>query len=101
LCSGSPSSSSSEGSCPGDWLCSGISGRSSSSKNDFSKDSPLSSGSSRVSEDGLRCCSSLGDGLSIWLLPGVVPVEGLLTKHPFLSLPGSEIVAVVSGDFLG
>jgi hypothetical protein len=50
---------------------------------------------------GSRCCSSLVDGLGIWLLPGVVLVEGLLTNHPLLSLPDSEMVAVVPGDFLG
>jgi hypothetical protein len=98
---GSLNSSSSEGSCPGDWLCSGMSDRCSSSEDDSSLDSPLSSDSSVISESGSRCYSSLGDGLGIWLPPEVVLVEGHLTKRPLLSFPGSEMVAVVPGDFLG
>jgi hypothetical protein len=54
-----------------------------------------------VSESGSRYYSSLVDGLGIWLLPGVVPVERHLIKYPLLSLPHSKMVAVVSGDFLG
>jgi hypothetical protein len=101
LCSGSLSGSSSEGSCPGDCLCSGMSGGSSYSEDDSSSDSPVFSGSSLVSEGGSRCCSSLGNDLGIWLLPEVVPVEGLLTKRLLLFLPGSKMVAVVTSDFLG
>jgi hypothetical protein len=64
-------------------------------------DSPLFSDSSVVSGGSLRCCSLLGDGLGIWLLLGVVSVEGLLMKCLLLSLPGSEMGAIVPGDFLG
>jgi hypothetical protein len=70
-------------------------------EDDSSSDSPLSSDSPVVSAGSLRCCSSLGDGLGVWLLPGVVLVEEPLAKCPLLSLPGSEIVAVVPGNFLG
>jgi hypothetical protein len=63
-------------------------------------DSPLPPGSSMVSQGSSRYCSSVGDGLGIWFLPGVVSVEGLLTKRPLLSLPGSEMVAVIPGDLL-
>jgi hypothetical protein len=78
-----------------------MSGGSSSSEDDSPSDSPPSSGSPMVSEGGSRCRSSPGDGLSIWLLPGVVSVVGLLTKRSLLSLPGSEMVAIVPGDFPG
>jgi hypothetical protein len=81
LCSGSPSGSSSESSCPGGWLGSGMSGGSSSSDYDSSSDFPHSSGSSVVSEGGWSCCSTLGDGLHVWLLSGVVPVKELLMKR--------------------
>jgi hypothetical protein len=54
-----------------------------------------------VAEGGSRCCFSLGDGLGVQLLPGVLPVEELQTKHPLLFLAGSKIVVVVPGDFLG
>jgi hypothetical protein len=53
------------------------------------------------SEGGSSCCSSLGKGVGIWLHLGAVLVEGLLTKHPLLSLPGSKMAAVVAVDFLG
>jgi hypothetical protein len=101
MCSGSPSGSSSQVSSPGDWLCSRMSDRSSSSEDDSSSNSPLSSDTFVVSEGRLRCCSSVGDGLGVSLLPGVVPVERLLTKNPLLSLPSSEMVTVVLGDFRG
>jgi hypothetical protein len=78
-----------------------MSGRSSSSEDDSSADSLLFSGSSMGSESHLRCCSSLVEGLGIWLHPGAISVEGLLMKHLLLSLPGSKIVAIVPDAFLG
>jgi hypothetical protein len=60
----------------------------------------LSSSSSISSLGGMRYYSSLVVGLGVWLGPGTVSVEGLLKKCPLLSLPGSEIVAIVPGDFL-
>jgi hypothetical protein len=45
----------------------------------------------------LSLCFSLG----VLLGPGTVSVEGPLTKRPLLSLPGSTMIAIVLGDFLG
>jgi hypothetical protein len=74
-------------------------GGSSSSEDDYSSGSPCFSGFSVGSEGASRSCSSLGDSLHIWLLPGAVLVEALLMKHAPLSLPGREMVAIVPGDF--
>jgi hypothetical protein len=77
-----------------------MSSRSSSSKDDFSSNSPSSFGSFVGSEGGLGCYSSLGKGLGIWLHPTTVMIAALLIKHLLLSLPGNKIVAVVPGDVL-
>jgi hypothetical protein len=71
-----------------------------SSEVDSTSDFLLSSGSSIHSERSLRCCSSLGIGLGVWLGPGAVLVEGLLTKYSLLTLR-SEMVVVVPSNFLG
>jgi hypothetical protein len=79
--------------------CSGMSVGSSSSKDNSSSDTPDSSHFSVVTEGGSRCYSYLGDGLGIWLLLGVVPVEGPLTKRALLALPCNDMVALVLGEF--
>jgi hypothetical protein len=99
--SGFTSGSSLGNSSFGDWLCSEISVRGLFSEDNFSSDSLLSFSSFVSSEGGSRCYYSLDNGLGIWLHPKVVLVEGLLTKCPLLSLPGSEMIAAVLGNSLG